>query len=46
MTQPLAGLTVVVTRPERQAGPLLHLLREAGAATVAFPTLVLSLIHI
>ncbi len=46
MTQPLAGLTVVVTRPDRQAGPLLHLLREAGAATVAFPTLVIERIEL
>lgn len=46
MTHPLAGLTVVVTRPDRQAGPLLHLLREAGAATVAFPTLVIERIEL
>lgn len=46
MTQPLAGLTVVVTRPDRQAAPLLHLLREAGAATVAFPTLVIERIEL
>lgn len=46
MTQPLAGLTVVVTRPDRQAGPLLRLLREAGAATIAFPTLVIERIEL
>ena len=41
MTPPLAGLTVVVTRPERQAGPLLRLLQEAGAGTIAFPTIAI-----
>lgn len=46
MTQPLAGLTVVVTRPERQAGPLLRRLREAGAVAVAFPTLVIERIEL
>lgn len=39
MTPPLAGLTVVVTRPERQAGPFMRLLREAGATPLAFPTI-------
>jgi len=39
--QPLAGLTVVVTRPERQAGRFIDLLHEAGAASVAFPTLAI-----
>jgi uroporphyrinogen-III synthase len=39
--QPLAGLTVVVTRPERQAGRFIQLLREAGAAIVAFPTIAI-----
>lgn len=46
MRTPLAGLTVVVTRPERQAGPLMRLLREAGAAPVAFPTLVIDPIEL
>jgi len=46
VTQPLAGLTVVVTRPDRQAGPLLGLLREAGAVAVAFPTLVIEQIEL
>lgn len=46
MTQPLAGLTVVVTRPDRQAGPMLRLLREAGAVAVAFPTLVIERIEL
>jgi uroporphyrinogen-III synthase len=37
----LAGLTVVVTRPERQAGRFIQLLYEAGAASTAFPTLAI-----
>ena len=41
MNQPLAGLTVVVTRPERQAGRFMQLLHEAGAASVACPTLAI-----
>ena len=39
MTLPLAGLTVVVTRPARQAGPFVEALLERGARAVAFPTL-------
>lgn len=39
MTLPLAGLTVVVTRPARQAGPFIAGLLERGARAVAFPTL-------
>ena len=39
MTLPLAGLTVVVTRPARQAGPFVEGLLERGARAVAFPTL-------
>ena len=31
MTPALEGLTVVVTRPARQAGPFVAMLREAGA---------------
>lgn len=41
MTLPLAGLTVVVTRPDRQAGPFMRLLREAGATPVAFPAITI-----
>lgn len=40
MTLPLAGLTVVVTRPERQAGPFIELATRAGAACLAMPAIV------
>ncbi|HEX9207621.1 MAG TPA: uroporphyrinogen-III synthase [Steroidobacteraceae bacterium] len=39
MTAPLAGITLVVTRPAAQAGHFIELARAAGAACVAFPTL-------
>lgn len=39
MTPSLAGLTVVVTRPARQAACFMQMLRDRGAATVAFPAL-------
>jgi uroporphyrinogen-III synthase len=39
VTAPLAGLVVVVTRPARQAARFIARLGEAGAATLAFPTL-------
>jgi uroporphyrinogen-III synthase len=39
VTRSLAGLAVIVTRPARQAGRLLQLLREQGATAIAFPTL-------
>ena len=39
MTQPLAGLTVVVTRPARQAAGFLQQLLERGARPIPFPTL-------
>ena len=35
----LAGRTIVVTRPERQAGALADLIREAGGTPVVFPVL-------
>jgi uroporphyrinogen-III synthase len=35
----LAGRTVVVTRPERQAGALAELIRKAGGTAVVFPLL-------
>ncbi len=41
MSAPLAGYAVVVTRPAAQADRLIALLREQGAVTVAFPTLVI-----
>lgn len=39
MTAPLAGITLVVTRPAAQAGHFIELATAAGAACVAFPTL-------
>ena len=39
MTAPLAGITLVVTRPAAQAGHFIELARAAGATCVAFPTL-------
>jgi uroporphyrinogen-III synthase len=41
VTLPLAGLTVVVTRPARQAARFIVQLREHGAAGIAFPTLMI-----
>lgn len=41
MSTPLAGLTVVVTRPAAQAGRFIDLVQAAGAQCVAFPTLVI-----
>lgn len=41
MTQSLAGLVVVVTRPARQAPRFIGLLREHGATAVAFPTIAI-----
>jgi uroporphyrinogen-III synthase len=41
VTQPLAGLVVVVTRPARQAARFIAMLEELGAATVAFPTVII-----
>ena len=37
--KPLAGLTVVVTRPQAQAAPLAQALREAGAVVIVYPVL-------
>jgi uroporphyrinogen-III synthase len=41
VTQPLAGLTVVVTRPVRQAERFIGMLRSRGATAVAFPTVAI-----
>ena len=41
MSGALHGRVVVVTRPERQAGSFLQMLRAVGAAPVAFPVLVI-----
>jgi uroporphyrinogen-III synthase len=41
VTQPLAGLVVVVTRPARQSARFSALLTEHGAAPVAFPTVAI-----
>ena len=41
MTQPLAGLVVVVTRPARQAARFIGMLTERGAVAVAFPTVAI-----
>ena len=39
MTEPLAGLAVLVTRPRRQAGRFIELASRAGARCIALPTL-------
>ena len=39
MTAPLAGLTVVVTRPRRQAGPFIEHATRAGATCIALPAI-------
>lgn len=36
---PLAGRTIVVTRPEGQAGALADLIREAGGTPIVFPVI-------
>jgi uroporphyrinogen-III synthase len=46
VTSPLAGLCVVVTRPARQSARFIELLRDDGAATVAFPALVIDQVTI
>lgn len=39
MSAPLAGLTVVVTRPQRQAGTFIARATRAGAACIALPAI-------
>ena len=39
MTRALEGLTVVVTRPARQAGPFVAMLRDAGADAILLPAI-------
>ena len=39
MTAALEGLTVVVTRPARQAGPFVAMLRDAGANPILLPAI-------
>ena len=39
MTPALEGLTVVVTRPARQAGPFVAMLRDAGADPILLPAI-------
>jgi uroporphyrinogen-III synthase len=41
VTQPLAGLVVVVTRPARQSARFSAMLAEHGAAPVAFPSVAI-----
>jgi len=46
VTAPLAGITLVVTRPAAQAGHFIALATAAGAACVAFPTLEIEQVEI
>lgn len=39
MSTPLAGLTVVVARPQRQAGPFIESATRAGAQCIALPAI-------
>lgn len=41
MEQSLSGVTVLVTRPAHQAGPLCDLLRQAGATALPFPAIAI-----
>ncbi len=46
MTGSLAGLTVIVTRPARQAARFIRLLGEHRATAIAFPTLAIEAVKI
>jgi uroporphyrinogen-III synthase len=46
VTAPLAGLTVVVTRPRRQAGPFIECATRAGATCIALPTLEIDAVEL
>lgn len=46
MTPPLAGLTVVVTRPERQAGRFIELVQRAGARSLALPAIEIDAVQL
>jgi uroporphyrinogen-III synthase len=46
MTQPLAGRTVLVTRPARQAAALVRAIREAGGAALEFPALAIEAVPV
>jgi uroporphyrinogen-III synthase len=46
VTAALEGLTVVVTRPARQAGPFVAMLRDAGADPILLPTIEIEPIEI
>lgn len=39
--QPLAGLTILITRPEHQAHALSELITAAGGKTIVFPTIII-----
>lgn len=43
--KPLAGLTVLITRPKQQAAALSALLKTLGADCVLFPTLLIKPLH-
>jgi len=45
MTQPLAGRTVLVTRPVHQAATLTHLIEAAGGTAFEFPALAVEVVE-
>jgi uroporphyrinogen-III synthase len=46
VTAPLAGLTVVVTRPQRQAGPFIERASRAGAQCIALPAIDIEAVEV